>query len=313
MSIRRIRRDLQQYTPEQDNYDVESEGYFISRAPRSSIFTRNGDNYPTLNQRVSANEGFIGDLDSAIVENIDALENHEQRITMLETGMSQPVPSDPMMNPYDPGFDPGFGPGFDPYFDPCYLPPYAPPCGPYPPPFYNNCFPPTYYNVSYNGKGCCDSSSDCDDSSSDDCSCDSSNSTSSDSESSNDCENKCTIKSQPCPPVCEPNQNELIKGLIDIIKCYQCDSNKSCDNKRSDCGYSDEKWWKNDKKHAHSSHSSSDDCDDYSSSESTSDEGCGSNIHGKVGQCSRKIVIDPIIIDNETYMAQFSGCATSNN
>ena len=93
-NIRRLRRNVDSYIPCNTSIkgDIESEGYLIRRIPKGSICRTSAN--PTLAQRVSCLEGEVADVNVALAEHIDELNNHEQRISELEK-LLPPCPPDP--------------------------------------------------------------------------------------------------------------------------------------------------------------------------------------------------------------------------
>ena len=140
--VRRVRRNADQYIPKNTtpNYDLESESYVIRRAPKN----KNRLGSATLAQRVNSLENEVADINTALAEHVDELNNHEKRITNIETTIMPgpaslpgipPGPLPPVGGPipYNSGYYNYGGYNCDPYMYPFPVDPnIGPGCGPVP-------------------------------------------------------------------------------------------------------------------------------------------------------------------------------------
>ena len=122
-NIRRVRRNansyIPSYTPIRGN--IETEEYVIRRIPKTVKCATPYAGQPTLAQRVSCLESEVADINVALAEQTDELNNHEHRIDKLENCLN----NSGLPNSFPPGPLPPCPPGA--YPDPCG------PCAPFPP------------------------------------------------------------------------------------------------------------------------------------------------------------------------------------
>ena len=90
--IKRVRRNADPYVPLniQADCDVETEGYLIRRVPKNLKYRTKRATNRTLAQRTAALEGEIADVNVALAEHVDELNNHEKRICKLEKCINEP-------------------------------------------------------------------------------------------------------------------------------------------------------------------------------------------------------------------------------